>query len=40
MGLFKRTPKTPPVDPAEVAELRRQLDELRAQLAAASATDA
>jgi septal ring factor EnvC (AmiA/AmiB activator) len=40
MGLFKRTPKTPPVDPAEVLELRRQLDELRAQLAAASATDA
>ena len=32
MGLFKRTPKTPPVDPAEVAELRQQIEELRAQL--------
>jgi chromosome segregation ATPase len=29
MGLFKRTPKTPPVDPAEVVELRRQVEELQ-----------
>ena len=40
MGLFKRTPKTPLVDPAEVADLRRQLDELRAQLASINALEA
>lgn len=36
MGLFKRTPKTPPVDPAEVAELRRQIDDLNERLQAIS----
>lgn len=40
MGLFKRTPKTPPVDPAEVEELRRQLAELRDQLTFVSSKDA
>ena len=40
MGLFKRTPKTPPVDPAEVVELRRQIDELRSQLNTFSSTEA
>ena len=40
MGLFKRTPKTPPVDPAEVAELRRQIDELNERLRVISDTDA
>jgi chromosome segregation ATPase len=39
MGLFKRTPKTPPVDPAEVAELRRQIEELNARLHAVTSVD-
>ncbi|MDP4936898.1 MAG: hypothetical protein NWP39_05245 [Ilumatobacteraceae bacterium] len=39
MGLFKRTPKTPLVDPAEVAELREQLAQLRAELASINAVD-
>ena len=39
MGLFKRTPKTPPVDPAEVAELREQLAQWRSELAAVTAID-
>ena len=39
MGLFKRTPKTPLVDPAEVAELREQLAQLRSELAAVNAVD-
>jgi septal ring factor EnvC (AmiA/AmiB activator) len=39
MGLFKRTPKTPPVDPAEVAELREQLAQLRTELASINAVD-
>ena len=40
MGLFKRAPKTPPVDPAEVAELRRQIDELQQRLESISSGDA
>ena len=39
MGLFKRTPKTPRVDPAEVAELRKQLTQLRSELAVINAVD-
>jgi uncharacterized coiled-coil DUF342 family protein len=39
MGLFKRTPKTPLVDPAEVAELREQLAQLRAELASINAVE-
>lgn len=39
MGLFKRAPKTPPVDPAEVAELRRRIEELQSQIRSISTSD-
>ena len=37
--MFKRTPKAPLVDPAEIEELRRQLTELRDQITFANSKE-